>query len=597
MDISERAKKVAERYMEENGETPLLMKPFYDGGIKRGADYRYHADFTALLPEARIGDAAFCECLYFAGEDEVIMLAVKLFSPVELWINGERVYKSDVFAEREMREVRIDAAMKKGENRIKLRFVRTKLGFGGIFGTWLGKWDFCFFRPDCPICEGARYRLNDGAWLPKLKEAEIVLNENEYALFYTKTKDGEDVYVKGEKFPEDKDFVNPFGIEGFGAWVGLYPLKGECEPSFTSTVQGTYWRFKYENVWLRPYYGAGLFGRWSYPLGVTLYGLLRFGELVGDNSIRDYVVEHVKRCTDTFKYALWDKEAHGGAASLHNLLAGIDSLDDCGAFGALVEEAALSAGAEGTEEVCDYISDYIEHRQPRLESGAFCRKNQMHSFHNDTVWADDLYMSVPFLCRRYKITGEEKYLSDAANQFIQYDKLLGIKESGLVSHVLDLRHNAATGIPWGRGNGWGVFSLSEWLSFAPEDFPERAEIEKMFVRRCETLAPLQSEDGRWRQVLDDDEAYLETSCSAMIACAFMRGVRMGLLGEEYAERAKRSVSSIYENCTDDEGNLYGVCRGSEFSFAKEYYKKELLTRKNDTHGIGIILLAAYEVMR
>jgi hypothetical protein len=43
--------------------------------------------------------------------------------------------------------------------------------------------------------------------------------------------------------------------------------------------------------------------------------------------------------------------------------------------------------------------------------------------------------------------------------------------------------------------------------------------------------------------------------------------------------------------------VYGVCRGSEFAFSSDYYKNDLLPRLNDTHGIGIVLLAIYEVMK
>jgi hypothetical protein len=37
-----------------------------------------------------------------------------------------------------------------------------------------------------------------------------------------------------------------------------------------------------------------------------------------------------------------------------------------------------------------------------------------------------------------------------------------------------------------------------------------------------------------------------------------------------------------------------VCRGSEFSCSRRYYAEQLLPRLDDTHGIGIILLALCE---
>ncbi|MGN1098612.1 MAG: glycoside hydrolase family 105 protein [Clostridia bacterium] len=600
MDMLERAKTIAMRYIRDNPKTPLSFRPFYDGGIRRGGDYRYHADFNKIFPDAKMGDKAYVRCVYMAERDETIGMTITLFGGAILNVNGEETFRSDIFTERNnYLSNRVDIPMKKGENLLELIFRKTALGFGGIFGTWLGKWDYVFLRPDNPEMEGCRYRLNDGPWLPEFEEEKAELKKGEYAVFYTKTKDGEDVIIKKDNadFPPDGDYVNPFGIEGFGPWLGLYPLRENHENvmDFTHTVENTYWRFRYKDLWLRPYYGKGNFGRWSYPLGVTLYGLLRIGQLLKDESITDYVKAHVERCTETFDYALWDKENHGGAASLHNLLCSIDSLDDCGSFGALAEEAKLSLNAENTEKISDFISDYIENSQPRIENGAFFRKNQLHSFHNDTMWLDDLYMSVPFLCRRYVLTGKEKYIDDAANQFLQYKKLLYIEEERLMSHVFDFRHGLRNNVPWGRGNGWTVFSLSELLEVMSERHKNRSELEKFFSELCYGYAMRQSEDGRWHQVLNEPDSYLETSCTAMFACAFMRGWRMGLLDGSFAEKAKKAVASILTNCVDGVGNVYGVCRGSEFAFSSDYYKYDLLPRTNDTHGIGIVLLAIYEV--
>ncbi len=600
MDMLESARTIAWRYINENPRSPLLFRAFYSGGIRRGSDYRYHADFNKIFPYAETGDKAYVRCVYMAADDETIGMTITLFGAVTLTVNKEEVFRSDIFSERNNHiDNRIDIAMKKGENLLEFTFKKTALGFGGIFGTWLGKWNYIFYCPDNLDMEGCQYRLNDGPWLPEFEEERTELNKGEYALFYAKTKDGKDVIIKKDTadFPPDGDYVNPAGVNGFGPWLGLYPLKEEHTnvTDFASLIENTYWRFRYRDLWLRPYYGRGNFGQWNYPLGVTLYGLLRIGQLLKDEGIINYIKAHVDRCTETFDYAFWDKEHHGGAASLHNLLCSIDSLDDCGSFGSLVEEAKLSLGAENTEKISDYISDYIENKQYRLENGAFFRKNQLHSFHNDTMWLDDLYMSVPFLCRRYLLTGEEKYIDDGANQFLQYKKLLYIEEERLMSHVFDFRHGLRNNVPWGRGNGWTVFSLSELLAVMPKEHKKQPELEAFFKELCEGYAACQSEDGRWHQVLNEADSYLETSCTAMFACAFMRGRRMGLLDKSYAERAKKAVRSILTNCVDENGNVYGVCRGSEFGFSSDYYKNDLLTRKNDTHGIGIVLLAIYEV--
>jgi rhamnogalacturonyl hydrolase YesR len=103
----------------------------------------------------------------------------------------------------------------------------------------------------------------------------------------------------------------------------------------------------------------------------------------------------------------------------------------------------------------------------------------------------------------------------------------------------------------------------------------------------------------WHQVLTDHESYPEASCKAMFACAFARGARHGWLPgpETYAGAAFKACEGLARTCVDAGGNIYGVCRGSEFSFPPDYYKNELSWNLNDTRGTGILLLAGVEVLR
>ena len=116
---------------------------------------------------------------------------------------------------------------------------------------------------------------------------------------------------------------------------------------------------------------------------------------------------------------------------------------------------------------------------------------------------------------------------------------------------------------------------------------------------CDGYLALQDEGGMWHQVLTHPDSYPETSCTAMFVYAFARGVRFGWLGkpDPYAEAAVKGWDALNRISIDRFGNVHGVCRGSEFSFSPEYYKNELLWNLNDTHGIGIVLLAGVEVIR
>jgi len=405
-------------------------------------------------------------------------------------------------------------------------------------------------------------------------------------------------------------FASPCNLQGSSeAWIYAGPFASGTRPTLTAlqdlhrpvpTVHGdSYWRLDMPDAWVRIYNENPLYGRWNYPLGVTLYGLLHSSRAIGSAEVERYVVDHVQLCCDTFHYALWDREQFGGATNVHHLLASIDSLDDCGSFGSCLLEVARHAKLRGFREIADYVADYISHKQARLPDGTFYRKVLMHIFHENTMWADDLYMSVPFLCRYYQLTGDRRIIDDAARQFLGFKERLFIPELKVMSHVYDFRRQLATGVPWGRANGWTLFSLSELLAVLPQDHALRPDLLAMFRDLCEGYLSLQDEQGMWHQVLTHPDAYPETSCTSMFTYAFSRGVQYGWLErpEPYVKAVFKAWEALNRTSIDKGGNVYGVCRGSEFSFTPEYYKKELLWNLNDTHGVGIVLLAGVEVRR
>jgi len=405
-------------------------------------------------------------------------------------------------------------------------------------------------------------------------------------------------------------FVSPCNIAGSSEpWIYIGPFEGssglnpaelrDLDRVFPSLRGDTYWRLDAPDAWVRPYNDNPLYGRWNYPLGVTLYGLLHSARAIGSEEVQQYVRNHVQFCCDTFQYALWDKDQYGGATTVHHLLSSIDSLDDCGSFGSCLLEVARHFDLEGYREIADYVADYISNKQARLPDGTFFRKQLMHVFHKNTMWADDLYMSVPFLCRYYLLTGDSKYIDDAARQFLGFKKRLFIPEWKVMSHVYDFKREMATGVPWGRGNGWTIFSLSELLAVLPKEHELRPDLLTMFRELCEGYLALQDDAGMWHQVLTHPDAYPETSCTSMFTYAFARGVQYGWLEDPapYIAAVFKAWNAINRASIDKGGNVYGVCRGSEFSFTPEYYKKELLWNLNDTHGIGIVLLAGVEVLK
>lgn len=401
--------------------------------------------------------------------------------------------------------------------------------------------------------------------------------------------------------PVDPKFdMAPGTVTAIGALLPAVDEAGEPAGFVTWSADAPMTRVRpyYENAMLSNKWTSGAatnFGRWDYPLGVTMYGLLRASRALGRDELARYALDHIRCCTGLYEYSLWDRDEYGFPSINHQLVL-MRMLDNCGSFGSAMLEAQPLTGDAGLSRIADTIADFVLCRLERREDGAFYRQCA-GEYSADTMWADDLYMSVPFLVRYAAAAGKPEAMDEAVRQFLLYRRYLFMEDERLMSHVFDFKYGQATRVPWGRGNGWVLFSLSELLERLPADHPGREELLSFFRDLCAGVAALQTESGLWRQVLNEPEAYEESSCTAMFAYAFARGVRFGWLADEsrYADAAIRAWRGLTERAIDRAGNVYGVCSGSRYSFSPEYYMYDLGTVVNDNHGIGIMMLAGVEI--
>lgn len=700
MQVERTLDAIMRRYRGQNPPHLPSYRPYQRRGIMRGKDYRYEADFNREFPNAPEGAFVYAWARIWSDAKAELKYDVSCHCPTVVYHERECIFRSTIFEERyPASRHSLLIPVHPGWNHVVMRFKKTRGGFGGVFGTWLGKLPYYFLMPTAeragqegwlftapqaeelatipgagsteadagvtwyPVSEwskqdralGQCHRIfglvqgacaigwTRGAFLrPERGEYllsgecrapitvtiadEVVLSTRKPGKFSARVRVAfgvQDVMVRAECRGQDWGFElrlqdgsvpvafsSPCQLQGPpNPWIFLGPLAGDQEfelprlrdlNKITAGLKGeVYWRLDAPDTWVRPYNDNPLYGRWNYPLGVTLYGLLQSARTLGSEETQRYIVDHIQFCCDIFDYAMWDRQQYGGATNVHHLLTSIDSLDDCGSFGSCVLEVAKYFELRGAREISDYVADYITNQQVRLPDGTFFRKDLMHSFHEETLWADDLYMSVPFLCRYYQLTGEARYVDDAARQFLGFKELLYLPQLKLMSHVYDFERKMPTGVPWGRGNGWVIFSLSELLAVLPADHALRAALLAMFRDLCAGYLAQQDANGMWHQVLNEHDSYPETSCTSMFAYAFARGVQYGWLEkpEAYIRAVFKAWEALNRTSIDRQGNVHGVCRGSEFSFTSDYYKKDLLWNLNDTHGIGIVLLAGVEVMR
>jgi len=203
-------------------------------------------------------------------------------------------------------------------------------------------------------------------------------------------------------------------------------------------------------------------------------------------------------------------------------------------------------------------------------------------------WIDDLYMVGMLQIEAYRATGDEIYADRAARQLAAYLPRLQ-QENGLFFHSPDVP------IFWGRGDGWVAAALAEVLSSLPEQHPLRGNLLASYRLMLNTLLDYQTEDGMWRQVIDYEPSWTESSATAMFAYALQLGIDRGFLQREGAELAVQKAWSALSRLIDAEGNVADVCVGTGKNNDLDYYlARPRIT--GDFHGQAPVLWLATELL-
>ena len=153
-------------------------------------------------------------------------------------------------------------------------------------------------------------------------------------------------------------------------------------------------------------------------------------------------------------------------------------------------------------------------------------------------WIDDMYMLTILQLEAYRATGDKKYLDRDANEMVSYlDKLQ--QPNGLFFHAPDVPFY------WGRGDGWVAAGMAEMLRTLPENHPQRARILKGYRSMMSALLKYQGKDGMWRELIDHDDAWPESSSSAMFSFAMITGVKNGWLDAgSYGPAARKAWIAV-----------------------------------------------------
>jgi unsaturated rhamnogalacturonyl hydrolase len=335
----------------------------------------------------------------------------------------------------------------------------------------------------------------------------------------------------------------------------------------------------------------------SYEWGVVYSGMLLAAETTGDARYREYTASRLQAIATvaahlrTLPPPSAETPGQARALTLRPVLAP-QSLDDSGPMCVAFIKAARAGVEPGhLRPWIDNYMKWISTGQMRLADGTLARNRPLHN----TLWLDDLYMSVPALAQMGALTGEQQYFDDAVKQILQFSSRMFLKENNLYRHGWVQDMDPHPSFHWGRANGWAVVAMAELLSVLPENHPGRAAVLAQYRAHAAGLAATQGRTGLWHQLLDRNDSYLETSASAMFVYALARGINRGWLDPlAYGPMVSLGWNAVAQQVTP-QGQVEGTCIGTGMAFDPIFYYHRPVS-PFAPHAYGCVLLAGAEVL-
>ncbi len=330
----------------------------------------------------------------------------------------------------------------------------------------------------------------------------------------------------------------------------------------------------------------------SYEWGVTYSAMLTAAEVSGDSRYKEYALQRMQYLSQLAAYyksnsSLEEQKSSPVASILHP-----HALDDAGALGMAMIKGLNTQNKGQLTPVIEHLLDFIMNKEYRLPDGTFARNRPL----KNTVWLDDMFMSVPAIAYMGKLTGEKKYFDEATKQVRQFSQRMFDTQKNIFIHGWLEESAVQPKFHWGRANGWAIMAITELLTVLPKEHPDRSVIMDLYLKHVQGLAALQSGSGFWHQLLDKSDTYLETSATAIFTYSICKGINEGWLDyEAFGPMVLLAWEALSTQITPD-GKVTGTCVGTGMGFDPAFYYYRPVN-PYAAHSYGPMLLAGSEVMK
>jgi unsaturated rhamnogalacturonyl hydrolase len=336
----------------------------------------------------------------------------------------------------------------------------------------------------------------------------------------------------------------------------------------------------------------GTFRLNSYEWGVTYGAMLMATEVTGDPKYKEYTIKRTDFLAQLYGYykKLWD-----AGFKINNPFSRViepRALDDCGSMCNAMVKTLQQTRNTKLRPMIDGFADFILNKEYRLADGTIARNRPQRN----TLWLDDMYMSIPALGQLGNLTGDKKFFDEAAKQIFKFSDRMFVKEKGLFRHGWVEEMTEHPSFHWGRANGWVVLTMCELLDVLPDSHPERSKILDLYKAHVRGIAQCQSGNGFWHQLLDCNDSYPETSATAIFTYCIAHGVNKGWLDPiAYGPIAVLGWNALSTKI-NAQGQVEGTCVGTGMGFDAAFYCHRP-THPLAAHGYGPAILAGTEILK
>jgi unsaturated rhamnogalacturonyl hydrolase len=200
---------------------------------------------------------------------------------------------------------------------------------------------------------------------------------------------------------------------------------------------------------------------------------------------------------------------------------------------------------------------------------------------------------------------EPRYVDEAARQAFLHYEVFRDPDNGLLHQCRNFpRAPHITPDHWGRGQGWGYIALTELVRHLPDGSPHRQRAKDAFRYLSRALLPHQGPRGLWRQEVPREDAWEESSGTALILYGFGVGMRHGLLQEDdFGGAFRRGIDGLLEHCIGPDGTTHLCCPGcccpgrGERRGTVAAYIEDKSPEDDERHSFGPLMLALVEAAR